>query len=668
MLPTKIWGVPTDMKQGGKGDWTLPVSVKVRVDFPSDLRAGSITFIRGRCKASLMLKTDQPYRAVYEKGRLYYMNESRQETFCYYLNQGDQRVREFILVRQRPESKEALTYTWTFKGSILEYGKDGSILVYEKNVNAKASKTRFEALDSSMQNRIRRTLKKELGEDLTFSGKGRLLFTIPAPFYVDGHNAVEKKNISYTIDDPSTLSLTVTRLHGVSFPLLIDPTIDASDADIKLVGEDAGDNFGYSVSGAGDFNGDGKDDVIVGAYYDNDGGSDSGCAFIFYGGASSGTIDASNADIKLVGEDMFDNFGHSVSGAGDFNGDGKDDVIVGALYDDDGGSNSGCAFIFYGGASSGTIDASNADIKLVGEDGGDNFGHSVSGAGDFNGDGKGDVIVGARQDDDGGVDSGCAFIFYGGASSGTIDASNADIKLVGEDADDKFGRSVSGAGDFNGDGKDDVIVGAINDDDGGVDSGCAFIFYGGASSGTIDASSADIKLVGEDADDRFGYSVSGAGDFNGDGKDDVIVGANGDDDGGGSSGCAFIFFGENEVGDELAVDFGDTYGLYYYDGSTWSQANVEWLAVYGDKLVGDFGDTYGLHEYNGTSWTQISEVSPDNTGNTMVAYGNGLAVDSGDTYGLYYYDGSTWSQLSAANVEWLAVYGDKLVGDFGDKC
>ncbi|HRZ95820.1 MAG TPA: hypothetical protein P5262_04640, partial [Candidatus Moranbacteria bacterium] len=380
-------------------------------------------------------------------------------------------------------------------------------------------------------------------------------------------------------------------------------------ADVKLTGDSALDRFGISVSGAGDVNGDGKDDVIVGAVEDDDGGLNTGSAFIFYGGVTSGAA-TTKADVKLTGDGAQDLFGGNVSGAGDVNGDGKADVVVGAIGDDDGGDGSGSAFIFYGGVTSGTA-TTKADVKLTGDSAGDYFGDIVSGAGDVNGDGKADVIVATYADKDGGSNSGSAFIFYGGVTSGPA-TTKADVKLTGDSAYDYFGDSVSGAGDVNGDGKDDVIVGADGDDDGGDGSGSVFIFYGGVTSGAA-TTKADVKLTGDSAGDYFGDSVSGAGDVNGDGKDDVIVGAYKDDDGGGDSGSVFIFYG------------GVT------SGAATAKADVK---MTGDSAGDYFGDSVsGAGDVNGDGKDDVIVGAPyddddgSNSGSARIIYGHRMTPE-----------------------------------------
>ena len=144
---------------------------------------------------------------------------------------------------------------------------------------------------------------------------------------------------------------------------------------------------------------------------------------------------------------------------------GLDDVLVGVLYDDDGGINAGAAYVVLGLSLSttSTIALSNADYKLVAENGDDFAGVFVSSAGDMDGDGLDDILVGAYANDEGGNNAGAAYIMLGSSlgTSSTIDLSNADYKLVGEDAHDYAGRSVASAGDVDGDGLGDVLVGAF---------------------------------------------------------------------------------------------------------------------------------------------------------------------------------------------------------------
>jgi flagellar hook assembly protein FlgD len=403
------------------------------------------------------------------------------------------------------------------------------------------------------------------------NGDGISDVIVGAPYYVTGGHSAGRAYIFYG---------------STSF----SGSLDASQADVILTGEKSYNCFGVSVSTAGDVNSDGISDVIVGAYYNNVGVTKVGRVYIFYGGTSfSGSLDANQADVIVTGETLYDYFGSSVATAGDVNGDGISDVIVGAHNYAAGGHYAGRAYIFYGGASfSSSLDASQADVILTGENLYDYFGSSVSSAGDVNGDGISDVIVGTNGNYVSGYSTNRAYIFFGSTSfSGSVDASQADVIVTGENSRDWFGSSVSSAGDVNDDGISDVIVGAQNYIAGGDYAGRAYIFFGGASfSGSVDVSQADVIVTGENSNDHFGSSVSTAGDVNGDGASDLIVGAHGNN----AEGRAYVF---NIFGLGLSFPNG---GEYFSGGNvksiSWMTANISNLDHIKILYSTDDGKTY----------------------------------------------------------------------------
>ncbi len=371
----------------------------------------------------------------------------------------------------------------------------------------------------------------------------------------------------------------------------------------RLDGEAASDLSGESVSSAGDVNGDGFDDVIVGALFANPNGKDSGSSYVVFGRASgfSAAMDLSSLNgsngFRLDGEANRDYSGRSVSTAGDVNGDGFDDLIIGAY-----GTSS--SYVVFGKASSfsaamdlSSLDGSNG-FRLDGA-ADDYSGGSVSNAGDVNGDGFDDVIVGAPFVNSNGSYSGSSYVVFGQASgfSATMDLSTLNgsngFRLDGEAKFDLSSWSVSTAGDVNGDGFDDLIVGASGTDpNGNRDSGSSYVLFGQASgfSATMDLSSLNgsngFRLDGVTEGDHLGESVSTAGDVNGDGFDDLIVGAWGADPNGGASGSSYIIFGRSDFGSALPEILG-TSGDDILTGTT---AAEHFKAGDGnDKLIGRGG-------------------------------------------------------------------------------
>ncbi|HEY2955396.1 MAG TPA: FG-GAP-like repeat-containing protein [Candidatus Eisenbacteria bacterium] len=317
--------------------------------------------------------------------------------------------------------------------------------------------------------------------------------------------------------------------------------------------------FGYSVAAAGDVNGDGYADVIVGAYQYDDGETDEGRAFVYLGSATG--LMATPA--WTAESDQTDaRFGYSVATAGDVNGDGYDDVIVGAHRYDNGQIDEGRATVFLGSAAG---LAATPAWSAEGNQGGADFGSSVACAGDVNGDGYSDVIVGSRTFDHGENNEGRAFVYLGGAAG--LAAAPA---WTGESdqAEARFGWSVASAGDVNGDGYSDVIVGAYLYDGGETDEGRAYVFHGSASGlGATPAWTAEIDQAGA----AFGCSVANAGDINRDGCSDVVVGA-------------YLYDGD-EVDEGAAFLYrGSPYGLPV--NPTWIEGSHQANAWFGWSVAG----------------------------------------------------------------------------------
>ena len=317
--------------------------------------------------------------------------------------------------------------------------------------------------------------------------------------------------------------------------------IDASLADYSFIDETNQGYIGHSVSSAGDVDGDGLDDLLIGA----PGSYVNGMAYLILGASLGATseLDLTDSDYRFVGEDNRNDFaGGSVSRAGDVDGDGLDDLLIGAPYNADGdsGGGSGKTYLLLGAnlGSDSEIELADADYRLVGEMRGDYSGFSVSDAGDVDGDGLDDILVGAFGSHD---LSGKTYLLLGASlgSTSVIDLSTADYTFRGEKAGDYTGLALSGAGDVDGDGLDDILLSALGRDD---FSGKSYLILGASlgSASEIDLSLADYTFESENAGDGAGASVAGVGDVNGDGRDDLLIGASSNDEGGDAAGKAYL--------------------------------------------------------------------------------------------------------------------------------
>ncbi len=311
----------------------------------------------------------------------------------------------------------------------------------------------------------------------------------------------------------------------------------SADARLRGMGEDA--YAGAAVASAGDVNGDGNDDLLVGAYGDDTASSNAGAAFLLLGPVS-GTSDLASADARLLGAASKDYAGASVAGLGDVDGDGFDDVAVGAWGHDAGAVGAGAVHVVYGPVA-GDIDLAQADVTLLGASRGDHMGTAVVAAGDLDGDGRADILVGAEDEDSGGDNAGAAYLFRGAPIDGTT-ADEADLILVGAGKDHRAGASLAVAGDLDGDGETDLVVGAPGASVNGSASGAAYLVFA-ADVGVVDLATDGLPVSGEASLDNAGLSVAGPGDMNGDGLDDLLVGAEGNDRAADQAGAVFLVAG-----------------------------------------------------------------------------------------------------------------------------
>ncbi|WP_211237791.1 integrin alpha, partial [Dyadobacter alkalitolerans] len=337
-----------------------------------------------------------------------------------------------------------------------------------------------------------------------------------------------------TISYENDLVLLSVAVEDATYPVTIDPIVvngNPANASVAFESNQAGAWIGYAVSSAGDINGDGYSDLLVGAPMFDKGHTNEGAVFIYHGSASG---PVPNPALILEGNQNEAQYGYSVSTAGDVNKDGYSDIVIGARYYDKGQTNEGAAFVYHGSANGILVNATVLQSNQADA----SFGKSVSLAGDVNADGYSDLLIGAPSFENGGqADEGAAFIFQGSANGINPIAA---ITLEGNQASGQFGHATAGAGDINGDGYSDIVIGAYAFDKGHTNEGIALIYHGSALG---ISNNANTILEGNQTNAQFGISVSGAGDINGDGYSDLVVGASAYDKNFGDEGAAFIYKG-----------------------------------------------------------------------------------------------------------------------------
>ncbi|RKY20110.1 MAG: hypothetical protein DRQ55_08790 [Planctomycetota bacterium] len=322
------------------------------------------------------------------------------------------------------------------------------------------------------------------------------------------------------------------------------------------LGVSASDRFGWSVASLGDFDGNGSTDLVVGAPFDDDAGTDTGAVYIVTLAADGSVTDVDKITEGAGGlsANLFDSdwFGWSVASLGDLDGDGTTDIAVGALQDDSSNNDAGAIYILFLNPN-GTV---KAEQRITGAQGGFGvflealawFGCSIANLGDVDGDGVIDLGVGSFGDSENGVFRGAMYVLFLN-SDGTVKAhqkindSNGGLSADILDGDE-FGWAAAGLGDLDGDGVEDMAVGAILDDSGNGDAGAVYVLFLN-SDGTVKQ---HVKISSEaagfetllDQQDHFGRGVANIGDLNGDGVTDLAVGAVWDDDGAEKAGATYV--------------------------------------------------------------------------------------------------------------------------------
>ena len=481
----------------------------------------------------------------------------------------------------------------------------------------------------------------------------------------------------HDIDGDGDLDLVAGENHGkLNYYLNQTVSVKESFRGFVINGENVGDISGTAAT-AGDVNGDGLDDLIVSARRaDPSGKLSAGKSYVIFGKTDNTAINLSaiasgTGGFVINGENTNDFSGYSVSTAGDVNGDGLDDLIVGAFYADPSGKkDAGRSYVIFGKTDNTAINLpaiGTGGFVINGENAGDENGYSVSTAGDVNGDGLDDLIVGARRADPSGkLSAGKSYVIFGKTDNTAINLSaiasgTGGFIINGENTNDFSSWSVSTAGDVNGDGLDDLIVGApFAGSSGKFSTGKSYVVFGKADNTAINLSAiasgtGGFVIIGENAGDLSGVLVSTAGDVNGDGLDDLIVGAlDATPSGKANAGKSYVIFGKTDTDAINLTNLGGNskYAIDYLgdkNANTFTGTSSDEIFVAGagdDTLIGNGGmDVLNAGAGNDTIAINASNI----VALAQTGTGNRARVDGGGNTDTLKLDGSDLT-LNLTNI------------------
>jgi hypothetical protein len=441
-----------------------------------------------------------------------------------------------------------------------------------------------------------------------------------------------------------------------NFPAVVSTNAPDGVLVARILGQASGDQFTYAMSAAGDVNGDGIADLLVGARSNDGTANNAGAAYVIFGRTSGwGGITLTGLDgtngFRIEGATAGDLLGSGATLA-DLNGDGFADVVVGANISDVSGVASGDAYVLFGKANgwSAVESISGLDgtdgFRLEGHLLSDGFGITLAGA-DVNGDGFQDILAAAPNSDLNGYGSGLVYVLFGRAGGwgpviDTAAPSPDDLVVLTASATARAGRSMVSVGDANGDGLDDFLVGAAMSDTAGADAGSAYLVFGAddgwpASQSLLDLDGDSGVAFQGVAGQQLGYVLGGLGDINGDGLDDFAIAGYG-------GAAVYVVFG-------AASGWGASFDLATLDGS--NGFVVEGINTSSRRAVAG-GDVNG----DGLSDIAIGDSSADSV---YVVYGRtggfAPALDVGDL------DGDNGFRIATSNLGGAIVAVADINGD-----
>jgi len=381
---------------------------------------------------------------------------------------------------------------------------------------------------------------------------------------------------------------------------------------ITIDGIVAGDQAGTTVGSISDVNGDGLAEFLVGSsLMDVGANADAGVGFVMWGDAVAGGIDLNDAmtggngkGFSIKGEAAGDNAAYAMTSIADLNGDGKAEVLISAPGNDANGTDAGAVYVVWGKSSDTVVQltsiaAGTGGFKILGEDGGDSIGTSVAALGDLNGDGKGEILIGAPDSGPGGDNTGAAYVVFGKSTGTAVDladvaAGTGGFKIMGQ-IDDAVGSSVAGLGDVNADGLSDMLISAARADR-------AYVVFGKADTAEVDlaavaAGTGGYMITAQVAGDLDKMAVTGGADLNRDGINDLVIAAQDNEEGGSNAGAVYVVWG----GGTGTIDL-----------------NLVAQGIGGAKVVGNVNSNFG------SSVSIIGDQNGDGTADLLVG-SNGAA-------------------------------------------